>query len=49
MGKVVNTNYAKTGMIYGNQWDQIEEWILTTGDKTKRTIECGFNNLGTLL
>ena len=37
-GKVVNTNYAKTGMIYGNQWDQIEEWILTTGDKTKEQL-----------
>ena len=31
---VVSTNYAQTTMIYGNQWDEVMDWLVDTGEKT---------------
>ena len=30
---VVSTNYAQTTMIYGNQWDEVMDWLVDTGEK----------------
>ena len=31
---VVSTEYAQSTMVYGNQWDEVMEWLVATGDKT---------------
>ena len=36
--KVVNTDYAGTTMIYGNQWDEMMNWLIYTGGKTEEEV-----------
>lgn len=31
---LVNTEYARSTMIFGNQWDEVISWLVETGDKT---------------
>ena len=35
---VVSTPYAQSAMIYGNQWDEVMDWLLETGEKTDEQI-----------
>ena len=35
---VVNTDYAQTTMIYGNQWDEVMDWLVDTGEKTDSEV-----------
>ena len=35
---VKNTKYAMSGMIYGNQWDRVINWILETDAKTEEEV-----------
>ena len=35
---VINSKYAQSTMIYGNQWDEIMSWLITTGEKTEQQI-----------
>ena len=35
---VVKTNYAQTTMIYGNQWDEVMDWLVDTGEKTDSQV-----------
>ena len=35
---VVNTEYAQSTMIYGNQWDEVMSWLIATGDKTESQV-----------
>ena len=36
--KVVNSKYAKSHMIYGNQWDEVMDWLVDTGEKTSDEV-----------
>ena len=36
--KVISTQYAQSEMVYGNQWDEIMSWLITTGEKTDAEI-----------
>ena len=31
---VVSTKYVQSTMIYGNQWDEVMNWLIATGEKT---------------
>ena len=35
---VVSSKYAQSTMVYGNQWDEIMSWLVTTGDKTEQQV-----------
>lgn len=35
---VVNSEYAQTTMIYGNQWDEVMDWLVDTGEKTSQEV-----------
>ena len=35
---VVSTQYAQSTMIYGNQWDEVMSWLISTGDKTESQV-----------
>ena len=35
---VVNTEFAKSAMIAGTQWDRVLEWIVDTGDKSSSEV-----------
>lgn len=35
---LVDTEYAGTTMIYGNQWDEVMSWIVETGEKTYEQV-----------
>ena len=35
---VISSKYAQSTMIYGNQWDEIMSWLITTGEKTEEQI-----------
>ena len=35
---LVNTEYVQTEMIYGNQWDEVMDWLIETGEKTENQI-----------
>ena len=37
-GNVVNTDFAKSTMIAGTQWDRVLEWIVDTGDKSSLEV-----------
>ena len=36
--RVVDSKYAKSYMIYGNQWDEVMDWLVDTGDKTSDEV-----------
>ena len=36
--RVVNSKYAKSHMIYGNQWDEVMDWLVDTGDKESEEV-----------
>ena len=35
---VVSTEYAQSEMIYGNQWDEVMSWLVSTGAKTETEV-----------
>ena len=35
---VVNNEYVKSEMIYGNQWDRVLNWLVETGAKTEEQV-----------
>ena len=35
---VVNNEYVKSEMIYGNQWDRVLNWLVETGAKTQEEV-----------
>ena len=35
---IVNTTYAQSEMIYGNQWDEVMSWLISTGEKTESEV-----------
>ena len=43
---VVSTDYAQTTMIYGNQWDEVMDWLIETGDKTDYEVNTDSSNWG---
>ena len=43
---VVSTKYAQTTMIYGNQWDEVMSWLVTTGAKTDSEVNNNSNTWG---
>ena len=43
---VVSTNYAQTTMIYGNQWDEIMDWLVDTGEKTSFQVNIDSSSWG---
>ena len=43
---IVNTSYAQTTMIYGNQWDEVMSWLLTTGEKNDFEVNIDSNSWG---
>ena len=36
---IVKTNSAQSIMIYGNQWDEVMDWLVDTGDKTSDQVK----------
>ena len=36
--RVVNSKYAKSHMVYGNQWDEVMDWLVDTGDKESEEV-----------
>ena len=43
---IINNVHAQSGMIYGNQWDQIMSWLIDTGEKTDSEINVNSNEWG---
>ena len=43
---VINSTYAKTTMVYGNQWDEIMSWLITTGEKTESEVNTDSGSWG---
>ena len=43
---VVKTNYAQTTMIYGNQWDEVMDWLVDTGEKTSSQVNSSSTSWG---
>ena len=43
---IVNTEYAQSGMIYGNQWDEVMDWLVETGEKTEDEINVNSSSWG---
>ena len=37
-GNVINNSYAKSTMIYGNQWDEVMNWLISTDSKTEEQV-----------
>ena len=35
---IVNNTYAQSTMVYGNQWDEIMSWLISTGEKTESEV-----------
>ena len=44
--KLVSTQYAQTTMIYGNQWDEIINWLVTTQEKTESEVNIDSSSWG---
>ena len=44
--KVVNSKYAKSHMIYGNQWDEVMDWLVDTGDKESDEVNVNSSSWG---
>ena len=43
---LVNTDYAKSGMLYGNQWDEVMDWLINTNEKTEDDIDVDSSSWG---
>ena len=43
---VVHTEYAQTTMIYGNQWDEVMDWLIDTGEKTEEQVNTDSSSWG---
>ena len=43
---VVSTNSAQTTMIYGNQWDEVMDWLVDTGEKTDSEVNSDSSSWG---
>ena len=43
---VVSTEYAQSEMIYGNQWDEVMSWLVSTGEKTEEEINVDSSSWG---
>ena len=43
---VVSSSYAQSTMIYGNQWDEVMNWLIETGEKTDKQINEDSSNWG---
>ena len=43
---MVNTNAAQSTMIYGNQWDEVMDWLIQTGAKTSSEVNSNSSNWG---
>ena len=43
---IVNTNSAKSIMIYGNQWDEVVDWLVDTGAKSDSEVNIDSNTWG---
>ena len=35
---IVSSEYAQSEMIYGNQWDEVMSWLISTGEKTEAEV-----------
>ena len=35
---VVSSSYAQSTMIYGNQWDEVMDWLVDTGEKSSSEV-----------
>ena len=43
---VVSSTYAQSTMVYGNQWDEIMSWLITTGEKTESEVNIDSSSWG---
>ena len=43
---VVNNEYVKSEMIYGNQWDRVLSWLVETGAKTQEQVDSDSSSWG---
>ena len=43
---VVNNEYAQSTMMYGNQWDEIMSWLISTGEKTDEEVNTNSSTWG---
>ena len=43
---VVNNEYVKSEMIYGNQWDRVLNWLVETGAKTQEEVYSNSSSWG---
>ena len=43
---VVNSSYAQSTMIYGNQWDEVMDWLIDTGAKTSSEVYLNSSSWG---
>ena len=46
---VVNSSYAQSTMIYGNQWDKVMDWLIDTGAKTSSEVNSNSSSWGNYL
>ena len=46
---VVNNEYVKSEMIYGNQWDRVMNWLVETGAKTQEEVYINSSSWGNYL
>lgn len=44
--EIVSTSYAQTTMVYGNQWDEVLDWIIETGEKTDSEVNIDSSSWG---
>ena len=43
---VVSSSYAQSTMIYGNQWDEVMDWLIDTGAKTRSEVNSNSRSWG---
>ena len=43
---VVSSSYAQTTMVYGNQWDEIMSWLVSSGGKTEEEVNTDSSSWG---
>ena len=43
---VVSSSYAQSTMIYGNQWDEVMDWLIDTGAKTSSEVNSDSSSWG---
>ena len=43
---VVNSSYAQSTMIYGNQWDEVMDWLIDTGAKSDYEVNSNSSSWG---